>query len=370
MNYEMVLSILPLFLTVGLGAPAFSVGLVEGVADGSAAAVKLASGWYSDRIRHRHGLASLGYAVTGLGMGVLTLVVSWPQALLGRAGAWVGRGLRTPIRDALILASVEPEDRGKAFGFHQAMDTAGALIGPLVALLLVGRLGFRGVLAVAVLPAALSVLAFMLLTRDPLGAPSAGQPRWTPMPGGFQRFLVPVALFGAANFAPVFFTLRAKELLAPQLGPSAAIRGAIAFYAAYNLVGALSAFPAGWLNDRGSSRTVLAGGYLLFAAACLWAVVARGVGGLAILAVLAGGHATVVEATERALASRLLPSQVAGMGFGALAAVNGVGDLLSSVGVGVLWTAVGAPTALSVAAAVALLAVFLLVALVPPRPAA
>jgi len=132
-NYEMVLAVLPLFLILGLGAPVYALGLVEGVADGSSAVFKFASGYFSDRIRHRKSVATAGYAVTAAGLGLLQAVTTWPQVLLGRGVAWIGRGARQPIRAAMLAGSVEKQDLGKAFGFHQAMDTVGAVIGPAVA---------------------------------------------------------------------------------------------------------------------------------------------------------------------------------------------------------------------------------------------
>src|SRR2546430_5864570 len=126
----MVFAVLPLFITVGLGAPAFAVGLIEGVGDGSSAVVKLFSGWYSDRIAWRRQLAVGGYGATVLGLGLLVAITAWPQIIVARALAWMGRGLRQPIRSAMLAGSVEKKDLGKAFGFHEALDTAGAPGGP------------------------------------------------------------------------------------------------------------------------------------------------------------------------------------------------------------------------------------------------
>ena len=127
-NYEMVFAVLPLFITAGLGAPAIAVGLVEGIADGSSAVVKLWSGWYSDRIAWRKPLAVRGYATTIFRLGLLVAITSWPQVVVARAIAWMGRGLRQPIRSAMLAGSVGKSDLGKAFGFHEALDTAGAVL--------------------------------------------------------------------------------------------------------------------------------------------------------------------------------------------------------------------------------------------------
>jgi hypothetical protein len=250
-NYEMVLAVLPLFITAGLGAPAFTVGLVEGVADGSSAAIKVWSGWYSDRIAWRKSLAVGGYGATGFGFALLVAVASWSQVLLSRAFAWVGRGLRQPIRQAMLAGSVEKKDLGKAFGFHEALDTSGALIGPAVAFALLStHHGFRTVFAVAIVPAVVAVGCFWFLTRDPrLGASPTKPPNFE-LPRRFWRLLIPVGIFGVGNFATAFFTLRAAQMLRPELSPAAATAAAVGFYLAHNAVGTAVSFPAGWLADR------------------------------------------------------------------------------------------------------------------------
>src|SRR5438309_11660718 len=188
----MVFAVLPLFITAGLGAPAFAVGLIEGVGDGSSAVVKLWSGWYSDRIAWRKRLAVGGYGTTVLGLGLLVAITTWPQVVVARALAWMGRGLRQPIRSAMLAGSVEKKDLGKAFGFHEALDTAGALIGPAIALLLLSTgHSFRTIFLVALLPGVTCVILFALITRDPRrGRPEPVQLR-VPLPGRFCPLMGP-----------------------------------------------------------------------------------------------------------------------------------------------------------------------------------
>src|SRR5207237_3895612 len=164
----MILAVLPLFLTAGIGAPVYAVGLVEGVADGLAALVKVISGRVSDRIPWRHAVGVAGYAITTLGFAGLVVVATWPGALVGRAVAWMGRGLRMPIRSSLLAASVDEHDYGKAFGFHEAMDTLGAVVGPAIALVLLSSgADFRSVFIVAAVPGVIAVMLFAALVRDP-----------------------------------------------------------------------------------------------------------------------------------------------------------------------------------------------------------
>jgi MFS family permease len=338
-NYEMVFAVLPLFITVGLGAPAFAVGLVEGIGDGSSAVVKLWSGWYSDRISWRKQMAVGGYGATVAGLGLLVAVTSWPQVIVARSLAWMGRGLRQPIRSAMLAGSVDGKDLGKAFGLHEALDTGGALIGPAVAFVLLSTgLGFRAIFWVALIPGALCVALFALVTRDPRRERPNPVSLRVPMPPGFWRLMTPVAIFGVGNFATAFFTLRAMQLVQPELSHSAALAAAVGFYLAHNAVGAAVSFPAGWLADKVGKAPVLASAYLTFAAACVVGVLGHGWLALALMALLVGAQNPVVSAVEGSLTSSLVEERRLGTAFGFLNGINGAADLVSSVTTGALWT--------------------------------
>lgn len=371
-NYEMVLAVLPLFVTVGLGAPPYAVGLVEGVADGASAAVRAWSGWFSDRVAWRKRLAVGGYSATVAGLAALGLVLAWPLVVVARGFAWVGRGLRQPIRSSMLAGSVSQPDLGKAFGFHEALDTLGALLGPTVAfvLLATGR-NFQTVFWVAILPGLLAVALFALFTRDPrAAAPTEDRPRWAPLPAAFWRLTAAVSVFGIGNFAPAFFTLRAAEMLQPELSRTAAVSAAVLFYLGHHAVGTAASFPGGWMADRVGKVPVLASAYLVFGAACLIAILGHGPAGVALLALAAGIQSPVVTATEGSLVGSLVPERLSGTAYGVLAAVSGVADLVSSVAVGLLWTAAGAPAGLAFGGVLALLGAALLLALRPePRRA-
>lgn len=350
-NYEMVLAILPLFITAGLGASVAAVGVVEGVADGSSAVVKVWSGWYSDRIEWRKSLAVGGYGATGLGFALLFAVASWPQVVVARGLAWMGRGLRQPIRSAMLAGSVEKGDFGKAFGFHEALDTAGALIGPAVAfLLLYTHHGFRTVFAVAIVPGVLAVALFALLTRDPRKRAAQVRPPSFSLPKSFWRLMVPVAIFGVGNFATAFFTLRVVQMLRPELSPAAATAAAVGFYLAHNAVGTAVSFPAGWLADRVGKPPVLAAAYLTFAGACVVGLAGHGWAAVLVLALLVGAQTPVVTSVESSLAGSLVDEDRFGTAYGVLNGINGAGDLASSVTAGVLWTLVNPVAAMSVGA--------------------
>ena len=345
--------VLPLFVTVVLGAPALAVGVIEGVGDGASTVVKVWSGWYSDQVGWRKKLAVGGYSTTVVGLGLVAAVTAWPQVVLARALAWMGRGLRQPIRSAMLAGSVDKKDLGKAFGFHEALDTAGALIGPAIALLLVSTgSSFRTVFLVALVPGALCAVLFALITRDPRSRPSPAAPLWSRVPVPFARLLVPVGLFGVGNFATAFFTLRVAQVMQPVLGHRGALEAAVAFYLAHNAVGAAVSFPAGWLADRVGKAPVLAAAYLTFAAACVAGAAAHGWLAFGLMALLVGAYGPVVSSVEGSLTSSLVEAERLGTAFGILNGVNGAADLASSVAAGVLWTFVSPVAALAFGAAV------------------
>ncbi|HEX9313839.1 MAG TPA: MFS transporter [Actinomycetota bacterium] len=366
-NYEMVLAVLPLFLILGLGAPVYALGLVEGVADGASAVFKFTSGYFSDRIRRRKSVATAGYAVTAGGLGLLRAVTTWPQVLVGRGVAWIGRGSRQPIRAAMLAGSVRNDDLGKAFGFHQAMDTVGAVIGPAVAFLLIssGHL-YRDVFAVAILPGVLAVVCFAVFTRDPRTSPPRQKVTWEPLPAAFWRLLVAVGVFGIADFAPTFMTLRAAEMIELQAGEHAAVLSAIGFYVGMNIIGSVVSFPAGWLTDRLGKPPVLAAGYALFAAACLVGAFGHGTFGVLAFLLPAGAYGPLVKATEDSYVGSLVEDRLRGTAYGVKHAVNGMGDLVSSVAVGFLWSRSGPRLALSYSGLLALIATAALILLSRP----
>ncbi len=366
-NYEMVFAVLPLFITTGLGAPAFAVGLIEGIGDGSSAAVKLWSGWYSDRIAWRKRLAVGGYGTTVFGLGLLVAITSWPEAVVARSLAWMGRGLRQPIRSAMLAGSVDKRDLGKAFGFHEALDTAGALLGPAIAFVLLSSgQGFRTIFWVALVPGVLCVVLFAVITRDPRHSPPAPVSLRVPMPSEFWRLMLPVAIFGVGNFATAFFTLRAAQLMRPELSEAAALAAAVGFYLAHNAVGSVVSFPAGWLADMVGKAPVLAAAYAAFAIACAVGLLGHGWPALALMALFVGAQAPVVSSVEGSLTSSLVEERRLGTAFGLLNGINGAADLASSVTAGLLWTFVTPGAALGFGAALSLGAAGILW-LRPPR---
>jgi MFS family permease len=354
-GHEMATAILPLFL-LSIGAPPAALGTIEGVADATSSFVKLGAGWFSDRAGRRKPIAVAGYTLTGLTTGLFALATAWPHMLLARALGWFGRGVRGPVRDAMLAESVTPEARGRAFGFHRAGDTLGAITGPVIALILLNLLAgreavsvtYRQIFWITVMPGLLAGLSFALLVKERVRAANQAANLFKAiggLPTRFKVFLVGVGIFGMGDFAHSLLTLRAAQMLTPGMGALRAGQVAIALYVLHNVLYAAMSYPIGALADRIGKRGLLAVGYGLAALMGMgWMVAAPSAAMLGLLFGLGGIFIAAEDALEGALAADLLPEDVRGTGYGVLATVNGLGDFLSSLVVGALWTAVS-PTA-------------------------
>jgi MFS family permease len=319
--------------------------VIEGVSDGLSSFAKLAGGWIADRPRWRKPTGIVGYLATGLSTFAYAFAQSWPAVLVMRALGWTGRGSRGPSRDTLLADAVAPEQQGRAFGFERAMDTVGAVLGPLCATALIGLIGVRGVLKWTLVPGLAAAVAFAFLVpaakradgyHAQSFASSLGQ-----MPKTYWHFLAGVFAHGLGDFAPTLLILRASQILTPQLGVARAATAAVALYTFHNLVNAAASYPAGALGDRIGKRGLLALGYLTGAVTYAGFIfVTPTIAVLVILFGLEGVHGAMQQSLEKSMAAELLPAKVRGSGFGVLATVNGIGDLVSSIAVGVLWSSV------------------------------
>ncbi len=372
-SHEIATAVLPAFLAT-LGAAAGWLGIIEGVSDGLSSFAKMGSGYYTDRLQRRKPIAVLGYLVTALGTASFGLATAAWHVLLARASAWLGRGVRTPVRKALLAASVTRETYGRAFGFERMMDTVGAIVGPATAFLLLQTFHFQypALFAATLIPslAAAALIAFAVRekARAPVPHVSFGE-RLRRLPAAYRKFLVAVGLFGAGDFARSLLILFATQQLTPRLGPARAASVAVALYLLHNVFYATFAWVAGWLADRCPKNRLLAAGYFLAALMAAVLMASPSTPGLLALIFVAGGIYVAIEETlEDSFCAELVDEAHHGMAFGVLATVNGVGDLLSSVVVGALLTAAG-PMAAFGYSAVLFMAGALLVWRVAPRPA-
>ncbi|MGZ5214252.1 MAG: MFS transporter [Actinomycetota bacterium] len=344
-GHEMATAALPSFLST-LGAPAAALGAIEGLADASLSASKLAGGFLADRPgASRKGIAATGYLVTGLGYGSFALATTWPAVALGRAVAWAARGIRSPARDALLADAVPATHLGRAFGVERAGDSIGAIVGPLIAAALIGVVSYRSLFALSMIPAIFAALAVTLLTKEKQHrhelTEHLGRLRdLVRTPGRFRSLVAGVGLYGLGNFSSTLLILRATQVLhANGRSSAAAASVAILLYTAHNASNAFAAYPAGALADRLGRRNVLVVGIGLFGLACLAFVFGpTRVPALGVLFVAIGASTAMVETAEGSHASELLPPSIRGRGFGLLGLVDGIGDLVSSLVIGVIWT--------------------------------
>ena len=369
-GHEAASSALPALL-LSLGAPVYALGIIEGVSDGLASFAKLAGGWLADIPRRRKPLAVTGYLLTGLSTGVYALVGSWAHLLFARMAGWIARGVRGPARDAMLADAVVPEVRGRAFGFHRAMDSAGAVTGPALAAVILAIAPLRAVFWWSLLPGVLSAAAFATLVRSdrtaPVAPPAAFWRSIGSLPTGFRRFLLAAFIFGVGDFARTLLILRATQLLVPGLGPTKGAAAAVSLYIGHNILYAAAAYPVGWLADRLNPQRLIVMGYALggatgflaaFATATPWFLV--------MLFTVAGLTLAFIDTLEGTITAFQVPGDLRGTAYGVLAATNGIGDLISSALVGVLWSTSGPAIAFGTAAA--LCGVGMLIQAFPSRP--
>jgi len=355
-SHETATTVMPAFLAA-MGAAAAWVGLIEGVSDGLSSLTKLGSGYFTDRLQRRKSIAVAGYLVSALGTASFGLATSAWQVLVGRAASRLGRGVRTPVRKALLAASVTPETYGRAFGFERMMDTAGAIAGPVTAYVLLRVLHDRypPLFAWTLLPGLLAAGGMALLVRERSRKKISHlsfREGVRQLPAAYRKFIVAVGLFGAGDFAPTLLILLAVQKLTPAVGAARAAGIAVALYVLHNVFYASFAVVAGWLADRMSKRRLLAAGYALAAAMSVLIIFAPlGRWTLGLVFVLGGVHVAIGETLEDSFCAELVSPEQHGMAFGVLATVNGAGDFISSIAVGALWSAIGTPAAFGYAAA-------------------
>jgi MFS family permease len=344
-SHEAVTVLLPSFLIV-LGAPVYALGLIEGVSDGLSSFVKLFSGYYSDKLGKRKEFATIGYIATGIFPAILAVATSWPIVLFGRAFGWIGRGLRGPPRDAILAKSVEEKDLGKAFGFHRAGDTLGAILGPLAAFAMLGVVSLNNIFWLALIPGLLAILAFWFLVKEKNPTPS-GEKRTlvsslTGLPGGFKAFLGAVFVFGIADFSHTLLIAFAVVALTPSLGFAQATAAGGGLYTIRNIIYALACYPFGAWGDKFGRRKMLALGYSIAVLTFVGFVFAPpDLIIYGILFAMAGVYIAAEDTLEGAVAGELVEESKRGLGFGALATTNGIGDFVSSVSIGFLWAFAG-----------------------------
>lgn len=345
LSSEMLYPVIPLFVVGHLGASPALLGLIEGLADGISSGLRWVGGVWSDRTRRRKPFVVIGYSLSALSkpmMGAAAIAIGWPLFLVARALDRFGKSTRTAARDALIADSSAPEVRGLAFGFHRAMDTCGAIAGPLLAmaaLIAWGSSSLPWLFLVAFIPGVASVglaLAGVREIRPPVAAaarrgPGQHESGEAPGAGGHSLawLILAFAVFSVGNSSDALLLLRAGEL--GLTGPQV-----IAAYVLMNVVYAVGAAPLGHLADRLGPRTVLAWGWVVYAAVYFGFSVCQGTEIWMLLAAY-GLYLALTEGVAKALVSRLVVRQRMAGAIGLMASIAGIGQFTGSLAAGVLW---------------------------------
>ncbi len=328
---ELLYPILPIFITVTLGAPVVVVGMIEGLAEGAAAITKLISGKISDG-RARRPIIFLGYLLAAIGKLLVALAFVWPIALLGRVVDRLGKGIRGAPRDALLVMDILVEDRGKAIGFHRAADTAGAVVGPLIGLLIIhfAHGSLRTVLWIALIPAVLSVflIKFVKETAPPKRVDaSAGH---GVLPAELKRLVLLMGIFGLVNFPDALILLHLH-----QIGFSTF--QVVALYALFNLSYALLAYPLGALADRIPKHRIFAGGLFAFAIAYIGLSQTDSKWISILLLLIYGGFAACNDAVGKSWVAKIAPNDRQGSAQGLFQGVSGGAILIAGIWAGLSW---------------------------------
>jgi len=360
---EMIYPLLPLFLTGVLGAGPAILGLIEGVAESTSSLLKLFSGIVSDRVRRRKQLVLLGYSISSLMRPLIGFAGSAWAVLLIRTGDRVGKGIRTSPRDALIADSVDESVRGKAYGFHRSMDHAGALIGPLIATLLLTYFvtDLRVVFWWAAVPGILAVLLIVWKVHEPDRTSLPKAPvRLALLPAGpLRRYLLILFLFTLGNSSDAFLLLKAGTLGVP-------IARIPLLWTFFHLVKMLSTMPFGALSDHIGRRSIIVAGWCVYALSYLGYAFASQEWHIWLLFALYGLFFGLTEGVEKAYLADMADPALRGAAFGWYNFAIGAGAFPASVIFGLIWQSFGGVAPFLFGAGLAALSALLLLVLVPP----
>lgn len=365
---EMLYPIIPVFLTSVLGAPMSVVGLIEGIAESAASILKAFSGWFSDLFRKRQPFITLGYFLSAMGKLAIFFAQTWPIVLVARFIDRFGKGVRTSPRDAMLADSVDSAYRGKAFGFHRGLDTLGACLGPLLAILFLSVLkeNLRSIFLIAFVPAIISVIVLILFLKE-----RPVQVRHSPPDGGilpsrwdlkafsplFRRFLLISSVFAIGNSSDAFLIMRSKDI-------GLSISMVILAYVVYNISYSALSMPFGMLSDRVDKKWVIIGGYVIFALVYFGFGLYANPATIWPLFFVYGFYMAMTDGVSKAYISGMVESDSRATAIGIYYCITGILTLLASVVAGLLWTyvTVSAPFLYGAILALvsALLCVFLL----------
>ena len=356
LSSEMIYPLLPLFLASVLGASVAALGVIEGVAESTAAVLKIVSGLWTDRTRRRKPLIVFGYGLSGSMRPLVGLATAWPTVLLLRFADRVGKGLRTSPRDAMIADVTDPSQRGAAYGLHRAMDHAGAAAGPLVAaaLLSFGGISLREVFLLAAIPSVLVMMVLLYCVKEPRQRRAVAPPlmvskHWHEMGRDFRLLLISFLVFTLGNSTDAFLLLRMADA---GISPA----GITVLWSAHHLVKMASTWIGGRLSDSLGRRGLIMTGWILYAGIYLALGCVEAPPILVILFLAYGIYYGLTEPVEKAWIAELVPTQLRGAAFGYYHCTIGLAALPASVLFGLLWQTWSATVAFAAGAGLAVIA--------------
>lgn len=336
MSSEMIYPLVPLFLANALGINMSMIGLIEGIAESTASLLKIFSGWFSDRIGQRKNLMVAGYAISTLSRPIMAMAGFWQQVLAARITDRLGKGIRTAPRDAIIVESAQPTHLARAFSFHRSMDTLGAVVGPAIAISLLGIFNddYRTVFWFSMVPGVIAVILILLFIRDKKQQPTprAERPKlslkyfdWK-----VKCFIGIATLFALGNSSDAFLILRAEQVGIPLITIPA-------IYLFFNLIYSLSAIPAGMAADKFGKKRIILLGFVLFAGLYYGFAVATTAASIWVLFGLYGLFMALTEGIQKAFLATIIPPEFKATAFGVYAAAIGIAMLPASLIAGWLW---------------------------------
>lgn len=359
MSTEMAYPLLPLFFSTYLGAKPAILGLIEGIAEATASIVTGLSGVVSDRIGKRKPLAVFGFGITALAKPIIALAGVWPVAMLGRFLDRFGKGVRSAPKDAILSDVSTRADRGRVFGFERMMDSLGAVLGPLLVLLLLHgiHLELRSILLLTVIPALIAVFLVATVEEPKDIKPSA---RFTlgQLPRRFWVFIAVYTLFSLGNSSNAFILLKGSDI---RLSETVIVTG----YILYNAVYSGGSYPAGVVSDRIGRRNVLGVGCAIYALSYLGFAVAGSLWEFFALFVLYGLYAALTDGVSKAMAVDIGGAEVKATAVGVFSAVTGLSKLVASLVAGLLWQELGSASMFYFGAATAAAATLLFFTVFP-----
>ena len=352
---EMLYPILPIFITQILGAPVAVVGVIEGFAEGFASLFKAIFGNLSDRMGRRKPFVVAGYASSAFSKAIIAVSTVWPGVFLGRLVDRLGKGLRTGARDSMLLSASTPENRGVIFGIHRSLDSAGAVLGPLLALLLLRVVSsIRSILWIAAIPAFFSLFLFPFV-KEVRQKPDPSIPILRLTTKGFSKefrlLLIALGVFSLGNSTDAFLILRAQGL-----GMSLTL--IVLAYVLYNVLYMALSTPAGWVSDRIGSKRVMIAGILLYALVYFGFAFDTGASYVWLLFAVYGCYIALTDGVSKALASQFIDPAQSASAYGLMQMVTGLGALAASLIGGELWSLFSPQATFLFAATCAVLSLF------------